>query len=123
MTREGHCQLENIVSNLGVSHAFPPATPPQSVLGTRPREATSGLRHQGRLQLALSPGTPSTYTPPTAKVRPSRPVSPGEPGSGAPGTLGVAGREREPLLLAMELLHLPGRSSRDTWALEGVESS
>lgn len=48
--REGHCQLENIVSNMGISHAFPIITPPHSVLGSRPREVTSELQHQGRAQ-------------------------------------------------------------------------
>lgn len=48
--REGHCQLENIVSNMGISHTFPIITPPHSVLGSRPREVTSELQHQGRAQ-------------------------------------------------------------------------
>ena len=93
MTRKGHCQLENVESNLGVSHVFLSITPPHGILAKQAQGgpgASPEPQRQGRALSALGVSPHQDHSLP--KPCPSRPVSPRGPGSVVPGALGLTVR-------------------------------
>lgn len=114
--REGHGQLENIVSSLGVSHAFPMVTLLIASLGAgpgRPRQNCSIRGDSNRLSaLGLHPHT----THPLPRFAPQGLSLQDSLGPRLQVPWAWQGGNWEPLLFGMKLLHLTGRPSRDTGA-------